>query len=126
MDAAEMDGAWPEFSQLVITVLLPKSDGGRRPIGLFRTLHRVWMRTRRPCIKQWRKVHQRSYRYGGAGRGTRRAARLHAARAELAVEGGRDAAVLLDLVKAFEMRPHHHIIEAAKKHGYNLWSLRMS
>jgi len=127
MNAAEGDGSWPEFSQLVMTVLLPKSDGGRRPIGLFPTLHRVWMRVRRPCIKKWRREHGRPYRYGGAGKGAQRAAWLNAARAEMAVEGGRGyAAVLLDLVKAFEMIPHGHIIEAAKKHGYNLWILRMS
>ena len=68
MNAAERNGACPDFLQLVMTVLLPESDGVRRPIGLFPTLHRVWMRTRRPCIKQWRKNHSRTYRYGGAGR----------------------------------------------------------
>ena len=45
----------------------------------------------------------------------------------MATAGGKHyATVLLDLVKAFEMIPHHHIAAAAKKHGYNLWVLRMS
>ena len=44
LTAIERTGKWPAFTQLVMTVLLPKSDGGLRPIGLFPTLHIVWMR----------------------------------------------------------------------------------
>ena len=33
---------------------------------------------------------------------------------------------LLDLVKAFEKLPHHLIIAAAIKHGYDLWVIRLS
>ena len=33
---------------------------------------------------------------------------------------------MLDLVKAFELIPHHHIILAAIKHGYPLYLLRLS
>ena len=118
----EHNGDWPDFTKLVMTVLLPKSDGGLRPIGLFPTLYRVWMRCRRPTIKQWRKSNDREFRYGGAGKGAQRAAWLHMARAELATGGGREyATVLLDLVEAFEMIPHKHIAAAAKKPGYNLW-----
>ena len=85
------------------------------------------MRCRRPTIKEWRRRNDKEYRYGGAGKGAQRAAWLHAARAELATSGGKHyATVLLDLVKAFEMIPHKHIAAAAKKHGYNLWVLRLS
>ena len=100
--------------QLVMTVLLPKPDGGLRPIGLFPTLYRVWMRCRRPTIKDWRKKNARKYRFGGAGKGAQRASWVHAARAEIASGGGKAyASVLLDLVKAFETIPHKHILAAA-------------
>ena len=127
LTAIERTGTWPHFTQLVMTVLIPKSDGGLRPIGLFPTLHRVWMRCRRPTVKEWRNRHARGYRYGGAGKGAQRAAWLHAAEAEIAKSGGKTyASVLLDLVKAFETIPHERIAEAAVKHGYNLWVLRLS
>ena len=50
LTAIERNGDWPELTKLVMTVLLPKSDGGLRPIGLFPILYRVWMRCRRPTI----------------------------------------------------------------------------
>ena len=59
--------------------------------------------------------------------GAQKASWLHAAKAENACGGGREyAAVLLDLVKAFETIPYKHILDAARKHDYNLWILRMS
>ena len=33
---------------------------------------------------------------------------------------------LLDIVKAFEKVPHAHIVRAAIKHGYCLWTLQLS
>ena len=44
--AAEALGDWSLALNLVLIVLLPKPDGGLRPIGLFPTLVRLWMRTR--------------------------------------------------------------------------------
>ena len=82
--AIERTGEWPKFTQLVMTVLIPKADGRLRPIGSFPTLYRVWMRCRRPTIKEWRKKHAKAYRFGGAGKGVQRAAWLHAAKAEIA------------------------------------------
>ena len=43
-------GKWPMAIQLVIVVLLPKTDGGWRPIGLLPVLPRIWMRVRRPIV----------------------------------------------------------------------------
>ena len=69
LTAIEITGEWPHFIQLVMTVIIPKSDGGLRSIGLFPTIYRILMRCRRPTIKEWRKRHARDYRYGGAGWG---------------------------------------------------------
>jgi len=40
--AAEKFGEWPAGLNLVMIALIPKSDKGRRPIGLFPTLIRIW------------------------------------------------------------------------------------
>ena len=59
--------------------------------------------------------------------GAQRASWMAAFAAEDAARSGEHyAQSLLDLVKAFEMIPHHHIVLAAKKHGYPLWLLRLS
>ena len=44
--AFELQGDWPAVVEFVIIVLLPKPDGGRRPIGLFPAIIRVWARAR--------------------------------------------------------------------------------
>ena len=44
--AFEQHGTWCEVLDLVLIVLLPKGEGGFRPIGLFPTVIRLWMRTR--------------------------------------------------------------------------------
>ena len=49
-------------------VLIPKSDGGRRPIGLFPTLVRIWMRIRAARATRWEAATDRPCLYGGAGR----------------------------------------------------------
>eukprot|EP00973_Karenia_brevis_P088943 12335966-Karenia_brevis.AAC.1 len=52
---------------------------------------------------------------------------MQAARAEGAAVMHRSYGLsLLDLVKAFEKIPHHHVVRAARKHGYCLWTLRLS
>ena len=112
---------------LVLIVLLAKSDGGRRPIGLFPTLVRLWMRARVQISRSWEAQHMMPSLYGGEGMGAQRAAWQVAFRAEAAARDGMHyAQSLLDLVKAFEMLPHNRIAEAAMRHGYNLWLLRLS
>ena len=51
--AFELFGDWAEIVRLLLIVLLPKSDGGLRPIGLFLTLIRVWMRARSEAARGW-------------------------------------------------------------------------
>jgi hypothetical protein len=49
----EAEGKWPQAIQLVIICLLPKAEGGFRPIGLLPVLPRVWMRSRRNVTRAW-------------------------------------------------------------------------
>ena len=59
--------------------------------------------------------------------GAQRASWQAAFAAESAARSGNYfAQSLLDLVKAFEMIPHHLIIKAARKHGFSPWILRLS
>ena len=85
--------------QLVLIVLLPKPDGGKRPIGLFPS----------------------------AGMSATKAAWLSAWEAEDAAgNGSAYCQALLDLVKAFETVPHDRLWHAASKRGYPMAILRLA
>ncbi len=123
----ELVGRWPGAVSLLVVVLLPKPEGGRRPIGLLPLLPRVWMRARREIAYLWERACDRPFLYAGPARGAQVAAWRQAARAELAAAA--DACygqVLLDLVKAFERIPHARLVHEARRLGYPLWLLRLS
>ncbi len=120
-------GRWPEGVAVVIIALLPKPDGGHRPIGLFPLLVRVWARLRKTAAQSWEKDHERTFFYAGAAKGANVAAWKLAARAEgAAANRAAYAASLLDMVKAFERVPHDKLVHYAVIHGYQLWVLRLS
>jgi hypothetical protein len=56
---AEASGSWYGSVGIVMVVLIPKSDGGRRPIGLLPTLIRLWMRVRLEVAQEWVAEHER-------------------------------------------------------------------
>ena len=103
----------------MVIVLLPKDDGGHRPIGLFPGVIRIWMRARSDKARDWETETAGPEYFGCKGRGAQRAAWMAAFEAEL-------AAALIDLVKAFEMIPHAHLVQAARQHGFSLKVLRLS
>lgn len=51
----ETTGRWPELIDVDVIALLPKSDGGLRPIGLMPFLVRSWTRARNEIAMQWGK-----------------------------------------------------------------------
>ena len=53
---AERTGNWPEAVHVIVIVLLPKSDGGFRPIGLIPWMPRIWMRARRDVATHWERT----------------------------------------------------------------------
>ena len=117
---------WPTAGSLVVIALLRKSDGGRRPVGLFPDFIRIWMRARVDLVRRWEAAHALPCIYGGVGMGAQRAVWQVAFCAESAASGGLEyGRALLDLVKAFEKIPHRHLFAAAVKHGYDCCLLRL-
>ena len=84
LHVCEAVGRWDAASFLVRIVLLPKTDGGLRPIDLFPTIVRVWMRARLPAARAGEEDHASSTVFGGKGVGAQRAAWVAALRAETA------------------------------------------
>ena len=125
--ACEACGCWGANAFVVLIVLLPKPDGGLRPIGLFPSMIRIWGRARADVARAWEAAHTMPQFYGGSGMGAQRAAWIASFQAETATADRRGhVAGLLDLVKAFERVPHDRIAEAARRHGFPLALVRLS
>ena len=96
--------------------LIPKSDRGHRLIGLFPTLVRIWMRARSDIARMWEACNAMPCFFGGRSMGAQRASWMVAFRAEAAVRDRLHfGQSMLNLVKAFENKPHHHIVAAARR-----------
>ena len=104
----ELLGQWLGNIGVILICLLPKPDGGRRPIGLLPSLIRWWMRARLDVARAWQTAHERPYFYAGPRKGAEVASWKQAARAELPHCSPMlsYANVMLDMVKAFERVPH--------------------
>ena len=63
----EAVGEWPVVIELVILCVLPKPEGGFRPIGLLPILPRMWMRSRRNATLKWERRNDRSCLHAGEG-----------------------------------------------------------
>ena len=104
--AIEAPGVWPTLVQQIVIALIPKADGGRRPIGLLAMLVRVWERVRRPIVQSWRRSVERDYNWAGKGRSAQAAVWKQALLDEVALGDGKHAAAaLLDLVHPFTDPP---------------------
>ncbi len=124
---AEARGCWPPELGFVSVVLLPKPEGGFRPIGLFPWAVRIWMRVRRGAVDNWEADNERAYFHAGRGKGAHVAAWKQATRAEHAAALKVSfAQLLLDLQKAFELVDHNELVKEAMEVGYPLHLLRLA
>lgn len=124
---AESAGAWFEAIAVMMVILIPKGDGGRRPISLCPTLVRVWMRVRLDVAQEWAKANDRSFLYAGPCKGADVAAWNQC----LLAEGSRAMSLpylasLQDLVQAFDTVPFDHLAQCGGRLGYSLFLLRLS
>ncbi len=120
----EAAGVWPKQVTLAIMRLIPKSAGGRRPIGILASLVRWWERVRQPEIQKWRSEQAREYNYSARGRRADQAVWRQALTNEAAkARGLQSAATLVDLVKAFEMVLLQEVWASAIRHNFPLWAL---
>ena len=125
----ERTGVWPAGIALVLIALLPKPDGGFRPIGLLPTPPRLWMRARRKAARRWEELNEREWLYAGKGKGANVAAWKQAFFAELAATMKHSVEyvqTLLDLIKAFDKVPRWLLVREAVALGYPLKLLRLS
>ena len=112
---------------MVVICLLPKPEGGFRPIGLLPWLARVWMKIRRNVVTEWERNNVRDYLYAGKAKGADVAVWRQAARAEMAnVHTVPYAQALLDMVKCFDRVAHDIILREAIALEYPLWMVRLS
>ena len=124
---AESTGKWFQAIGVIMVVLIPKSDGGKRPIGLFPSLIRLWMRVRLKVAQQWVRDNERPYFYAGPCKGADVASWKQALLAEASKAMTLPyIASLLDLIKAFDSVPFDHLSAEAARARYNLFLLRLS
>ena len=121
LNLAEKEGAWPEKATAALMHLIPKTDGGRRPIGVLPSIVRIWERVRKPVIQAWLEENSRNYDWASQGRSSEGAAWHQSLIDEAATANGlASASTLMDLAKAFEMISLHHVWAAGIRHGFPL------
>ncbi len=125
--ACEAIGYIPKLLALVIVKMIPKKDGGRRPIGLMPSLYRIWGKVRADDVRDWERRWAREYFAAGPGRSAESAAWRAAFRAELAAASRADSAsVLWDLLKCFEHGRHTLLADEVHAVGFPIAVARMA
>ena len=120
MWAFEATAWWPAGEQEVLTALIPKADGGLRPIALFRTIYRVYAKIRAKQVRGWASTHQ-GYQFNNSkGRWVGDSTWRNQVRAILGNSGRIDTEILLDVKKAFENVNRKQLVEMALLTGIPL------
>ena len=119
LNVAEQEGRWPEQIATAIIHLIPKTDGGRRPIGVLPTVVRIWERVRKPIVQAWLRQHARQYDWASQGRSSEAAAWHQSVLDEAATADGlTSGTTFMDLAKAFESVSLEHVWRAGVKHSF--------
>ncbi len=122
----ERIGQWPTQLHIALMHLIPKTDGGRRPIGVMPTMIRWWEKVRAEDVGPWREKNERSYNWACRGRCAEDAVWRTTILDEVArARGWSSAATLLDLAKAFEHIPLQCVWQQGIKRGFPAVVLRL-
>ena len=126
LNHVESQGSWPEAVGTALIHLIPKPDGGRRPVGVLPTIVRVWERVRKPIVQTWLEDNARSYDWATRGRSSEGAVwHLSILDEAAAANGLASGSTFMDLAKAFEHVSLRHVWEAGVKHKFPLALLRL-
>jgi hypothetical protein len=119
----EATATWPKQERCVITTLIPKTDGGLRPIALFRTVYRVYSKIRAFEVKQWANG-QQGYQFNNAqGRWVGDSTWRNQVKAALKETNCTMLEMLLDVKKAFEHVMRNQLIGMARQTNYPMAQL---
>ena len=123
----EQAGIWPSQLEEALVHLIPKTSGGRRPVGILPALVRLWERARRVDVDGWREKVGRKYDWMGKGKGAEKSVLAQAVYEEAArARGDSTAGVLVDLVKAFEQVALNHVWDLGREMGMPLRVLALA
>jgi hypothetical protein len=123
----EASTKWPKSEEAVCTVLLPKPQGGLRPIALFRSVIRMVAKLRTRTIRQRAQQANNQRNNLQAGRQVGDAMWRTQLRAHVAHGKGQGTReVMLDFKKACEHVHRGKLIEVALKLGFPVGALRLA
>ncbi len=116
----------PAAMNLLKIVLLPKTDGGARPIGIFLTILRFVDPVLRIQVGvPWLRLQLAAVHCGQGGRSCESAVWRQAALSEWSVGCGRETAtIFVDIAKAYENIRHDRLWMAGVRFDFPLWWLR--
>ena len=106
-------------------LLYEKVQGGVRPIGLLPTIIRLWEYCRKTYLWDWGKENQRAYNWAAPGKSSSTVVTHQLLAVESTGPDFFSSLALLDLVKAYELVPHHRILAGAIRFGFPLAILRV-
>ncbi len=105
MMAWETIGYIPRLIALVPVNMIPKKDGGRRPIGVRPSPYRIWAKARASEVRSWEHQWKRKYFLASPGKSAEGAAWNAALRAEIAAAANAESgSVLWDKGKVLRAR----------------------
>ena len=111
---------------VVLVCLIPKPDGGRRPLGILSTVVRIWERTRKLAVQERFRTRRRSFGWATQGKSAESAACQQCLLDEAATADGLSCATtFVDLTKAFEMVRLEDTWKAGVHFGFPLIPLRL-
>ena len=119
-------GMVPEQIDVLLISLIPKPEGGTRPIGVFPSTIRFASRLCRSSYGEtWLDSHKRNYHFGRRGKSSLKCAWRMAALSEYAFFTKQCVNLTLyDIVKAFEHVSHDFLIQQAIEYDFDLSLLR--
>jgi len=126
LQAFEYGGDFAPTLRSMWTALLPKPQGGHRPIGLFRAIFRLWARARRPEVDKWAHTYAKDGVFSMAPGRQATDAVWRAQVKAAATRGTYSLELNWDIQKCFEHVQRPKLIEVATQLGFPAHILRIS